>query len=252
MAVKTRIALPLALAIALAWIAAWAYAASADARSIRWSGHTWIIRHSRGHANPGKNLWGGGPRNVRVQTDGSLRLAISHGRATELGGPSLGYGRYRWVVRSRLDSFDRWPVFALYTHDPTRRSPYGEQDLEIARWGSPSTAPIQAGSYVSWLDHKRAAYGWWTLSLSPPYTLDILWSVGRVDFSAQDALGVRLLSVSIPTTDSGRRIAPRMAYWLYPGKHGNTGGKLTRKRRFDKHPSIVLNSFRFTPLDKLS
>ena len=57
-------------------------------RKLNWSGYTWKVRVAK-QENPGNNAWGDSTRNVRVQSDGSLRLGITTGKpwkSVELAG----------------------------------------------------------------------------------------------------------------------------------------------------------------------
>ena len=78
-------------------------------RKLSWSGYTWKVRLAK-RENPGKNTWGDSAKNVRVQSDGSLRLGITTGRtwkSVELAGVrNLGYGRdfVRRIIDERIRS----------------------------------------------------------------------------------------------------------------------------------------------------
>ena len=89
-----------------------------------WSGYTWKVRLAK-RENPRKNTWGDSTKNVRVQSDGSLRLGITTGRtwkSVELAGVrNLGYGRYRWVIDTDLSN--RSNVVALFVRDMARPPP---------------------------------------------------------------------------------------------------------------------------------
>jgi hypothetical protein len=68
----------------------WIQPASAETyrRKLSWSGLEWKVRLAK-RENPGKNAWGDSPANVRVRSDGSLRLAITTGhdwRSVEVAG----------------------------------------------------------------------------------------------------------------------------------------------------------------------
>ncbi|HMS61499.1 MAG TPA: hypothetical protein PKD63_04400 [Solirubrobacteraceae bacterium] len=209
-------------------------------RSFPWSGYRWQVRLATGE-DPGHNDWGDSARNVRVRPDGTLRLAIvrdgSKRRSVELATVRrLGYGRYRWVVGSKLGRLDHFSVLALFTNDTVHRAPYGEQDFEFTHWGNAGAPP---GWAVSWSQRVKAFDGF-SLSNLAPYTIDITWRLSVVRFHMRDGGGVVLYDVTRPMLSNGRFMAARMSYWLFPG--------------FPREllpPPVIVRDFEFTPLSRL-
>jgi hypothetical protein len=215
----------------------WAQTASAETykRTVKWSGHTWKVRVAK-QENPGNNAWGDSTRNVRVQSDGSLRLGITTGKpwkSVELAGVRrLGYGRYRWVVNS--DMSNPANVFALFVRDMAVSSAsHGEQDIEFARW---SPYDVNAGWFVSW--SKRAkAYDNFPVTNRAPYVVEITVKRRSVHFFVRDADGTVLLDRTVTGRTTSKLLFPRMSYWLLP-----------QSTRQQAPPPVIVKSFSFKRL----
>jgi hypothetical protein len=215
----------------------WTQSASAETykRKLNWWGYTWKVRLAK-RENPGKNAWGDSRKNVHVQSDGSLRLAITKGRpwrSVELAGVrKLGYGRYRWVVNSDMSNPSN--VFALFVRDMAVSSASrGEQDIEFARWNPNDLYP---GWFVSW-SKKLKAFDSFPVTDRAPYVVEITWRRRSVRFSVRDAGGTVLLDHTVSARTTGRLLYPRMSYWLLPSSP-----------RGATPPPVIVDSFRFTRL----
>ena len=216
---------------------AWTQPASAETykRKLSWSGYTWKVRLAK-RENPGNNAWGDSLANVRVQRDGTLRMAITTGRpwkSVELAGVRrLGYGRYRWVVNTDLS--DPSNVLALFLRDMgVSSASRGEQDIEFARW---SPYDINPGWYVSWTKKGRI-FGSFATTSQAPYTVETTWRRRDVRFYVRDAGGAVLLDRTVRQRTTGKLLYPRMSYWLLPASPRDVAP-----------PPVILDSFRFTPL----
>jgi hypothetical protein len=215
----------------------WTQSASAETykRKLTWSGYTWKVRLAK-RANPGNNAWGDSTKNVRVQGDGSLRLAITKGRpwqSVELAGVRrLGYGRYRWVVDTDLSNPSN--VVALFVRDMAVSSASrGEQDIEFSRWYH---AELNPGWFVSWTKRKKVFDSFPTTNRAP-YVIEITWRRRSVRFFMRDADGTVLLGRTVRARTRSRLLYPRMSYWLLP-----------ESSRDVLPPPVILDSFRFTRL----
>lgn len=209
-------------------------------RFFSWSGYRWQVRLAT-NEDPGMNDWWDSTSNVRVRRDGALRLAItragSRRRSVELATVRrLGYGRYRWVVGSKLGNIDAHSVFALFTSDAVHRAPYAEQDVEFARWGQEQGPP---GWTVSWSQRFKSVSSF-AVSNAAPYTVAITWRRTGVHFHLRDATGLIIHDVTRPVVANGRFMVSRMSYWLYPG--------YPRDRL---PPPVIVRDFDFIPLDRL-
>jgi hypothetical protein len=212
-------------------------AASAETykRKLTWSGYTWKVRLAK-RENPGNNTWGDSAKNVRVQSDGSLRLGITTGRtwkSVELAGVrNLGYGRYRWVVDTDLSNPAN--VLALFVRDMAQSSAsHGEQDIEFARW---NVNDVDPGWFVSW-SKKRKTFSSFPTTNRAPYVVEITMRPRSVRFFVRDADATVLLDRTVHSRTKGRLLQPRMSYWLLPNSPRDTAP-----------PPVVLDSFRFTRL----
>jgi len=202
-------------------------------RTLTWSGYTWKVRLAK-RENPGRNAWGDSTKNVRVRSDGSLRLAITKGhtwRSVELGGVRrLGYGRYRWVVDTDLSNPSN--VVALFVRDMAVSSAArGEQDIEFSHWYHPDLDP---GWFVSWTKQKKVFDSFPTTNRAP-YVVEITWRRRSVRFFMRDADGTVLLERTVRARTRSRLLYPRMSYWLLPGSS-----------RAVAPPPVILDSFHFT------
>jgi hypothetical protein len=202
-------------------------------RKLSWSGYTWKVRLAK-RENPGNNTWGDSRANVRIQRDGTLRMAITKGRhwkSVELAGVRrLGYGRYRWVVNTDVSNPSN--VVALFVRDMAVSSAArGEQDIEFARW---SPYDIDPGWFVSWTKGRRIFDSFATTSKAP-YTVEITWRRRNVRFYVRDGDGTVLLDRTVSARSTGKLLYPRMSYWLLPASPRDVAP-----------PPVILDSFRFT------
>jgi hypothetical protein len=153
---------------------------SAPSPSLRFSGYEWRVRDapsSRG----GKNFYD--PKNAWTDRSGVLHLRIAQpsGKWTcaELSlTRSLGYGTYSFVVRdtSRLEPA---AVFGMFTWDYSGTDQnYREVDIEISRWGDPSSKNAQ---YVVQPYYVPANVARFTAP-SGTLTHSFRWEPGRLSF----------------------------------------------------------------------
>lgn len=216
-----------------------ALAADRYERSFHWSGSQWFVRSTTGRANPGLNRWDDTRNNVRVRSDGKLRINISKGRAVDIVGPPVGYGRYRWIVDTDLSTVDPFRVVAFFVHGTA-----GEQDIEFSRWGNPLlTTP---GTWVAWRKNVRLGFDFFAVSPLTPYTIIIDRKVGMTRFAVRDRTGASLLDTTFPSTGDGRHIAAHMSYWIYPGSQARPEPFTSAT----KHPPVIIRSFRYTKLKR--
>lgn len=221
----------------VALLASTAQAADRYERSLRWSGYRWLVRSTTGRSNPGLNRWDDTRNNVRVRSDGKLRINISKGRAVDVVGPPAGYGRYRWIVDTDLSTVDPFRVVAFFVHGTA-----GEQDLEFSRWGNPLlTTP---GTWVAWRRNTRLGFDFFPVTPSTPYTLIIDRKVGMTRYAVRDGTGATLVDTTFPTTGDGRHVAAHMSYWIYPGSQARPEPFTSATR----HPPVIIRSFRYTKL----
>ncbi len=117
-------------------------------RVLEFSGYLFSTKDfGRGTAGPGPNYWSGDEKNVRVDENGSLHLAITQDpkdpsiwySSEIISKRSFGHGRYTFVVEVDLPNFDARAVLGLFTWDATRpeaRPHYNSEiDVELSYWG---------------------------------------------------------------------------------------------------------------------
>lgn len=118
------------------------------------AGHTWRVKNA--FQGPGPNLFSDSTQNASVLGDGSMLLGIDRPNSTwrcsevVLEDP-LGYGRYRFVTRGRVDRLDPnivfglfiWEYVSCYAADVMWWNPPNEFDIEFSRWGDPNAWPAQ-------------------------------------------------------------------------------------------------------------
>jgi hypothetical protein len=222
-----------ALVASLALI--WAQPASAERykRKFTWSGYTWKVRLAK-HENPGNNTWGDSSGNVRVQSDGSLRMGITTGRtwkSVEFATTrTLGYGRYRWVIETDLSNPSN--VFGLFVRDlAVSSAAHGEQDIEFARW---NVNDVNPGWFVSWTKRMKT-FGSFPTTNTAPYVVEITVRRRSVRFYVRDGAATVLLDRTVRSRMKGRLLQPRMSYWLLPDSPRDAAP-----------PPVIVDSFRFT------
>lgn len=231
---RAALAIALAVIVVVSGAAPAAQAADRYNRFFNWSGYRWAVRSTKHPATPGPNLWGDSRGNVRVRGDRALRLNIFKGRAVEIVGPPTGYGSYRWVVESDLNSVDPFRVVAFFVHGDR-----GEQDLEFSRWGDPLLTTV--GSWVTWRKRTRLGFGLFAVRSAVRYTVIIDWRVGATRFTVRDATGAALVDTTVASVGGGRHTAPRMSYWLYRGH----AGSVNPYGAAAVHPPVIVRSFRY-------
>lgn len=110
-----------------------------DAKTLNFAGRLWMVRPT-GDGSPGPrsylNHWC--EENAWVDSSGQLHLRIDNRNgkwccAEVSSDDELGFGRYEWYVKGRIDKLDRNVVLGLFPYlGPARRN---EIDIETAAWG---------------------------------------------------------------------------------------------------------------------
>jgi hypothetical protein len=197
-------------------LAAAAFPATASARMLEWSGHSWEVRSS-GFGTPGPNQWSDSPENVRVEGSELVlsiaRDALGRWTSAEVANRAhLGYGTYRWVVNSDLSALDASEVLGMFTYGGTAPS-NNEIDFEPSHWGNTAWP---SGSATVWQDAAggRRQTRSFHYTDRPPYTHELVWRPGAIDLRVTDGAGTRLLDwpvrqgVPVPSSE-----VPMINYW---------------------------------------
>ncbi|MCF3639164.1 glycoside hydrolase family 16 protein [Rhizobium sp. TRM95111] len=226
-------------------------AASAVAKTLRFSGYDFVVR-AAGKGGPGPNNWD--PANAWLDKQGRLHLKLDKrgGRwfaAEVYTKKRLGFGTYEFKVSGRVDKFDRNVVLGLFNYPPADvgEDTTNEIDIEFARWGRKTNA---IGNYSIWpaesgVDYTTKSFDF-TLNSGAASTHSFDWRSRAIDFLSRE--GHR--------TDKGRVIhrwtfAPKqyrkripqdpmplhINLWAFQGTPPSDG----------KPVEIVIDSFRFTP-----
>lgn len=117
--------------------------APSDARTLQFSGYEWRTRQTP--SDPGGTHNDYDPANAWTDDHGYLHMRIAgtpgHWTCAEVNlTRSLGYGSYSFVVRD-VSQLEPSAAFTMLTWDDT--GPQREMDMEISRWGEPTSKNAQ-------------------------------------------------------------------------------------------------------------
>lgn len=205
--------------------------ASASARTIEFSGHTWEVRASGGLAGPGPNIFSGATKSVWVDSTGALHLKIRKEKGKWLSAEVfsqqfLGRGTYSWTVQSTVSNLNPRAVLGLFSYS----SDTSEIDVEVARWNNPFD-PTNAQFTVQ--PYFNDGNIWRFTTPSGPTTYGFDWGASTIDFSGP-AGPWQYSGPDVPVFDDHRA---HMNLWLFQGKPPTDGREV----------EVVLRSFSFTP-----
>jgi hypothetical protein len=147
-------------------------------KTLRFSGYEWEMRQVASDRGGTRNLYDAS--NAWTDDRGFLHLRIRKKEnewttAEVILKRSLGYGSYRFVVRD-ISHLEPAAVFSIFTWDDT--GPPREMDIEISRWGEPSTKNAQYVVQPYYVPANAVRF------MAPLGTLTHLmrWDPGRVYF----------------------------------------------------------------------
>ncbi|HYM11715.1 MAG TPA: hypothetical protein VEU62_13350 [Bryobacterales bacterium] len=222
--------------------------ASAQTRSIGFSGYTWYVKTSSGRVGPGPNYFSDSSNNVWVDAQGQLHLKITHsGRkwycSEVLLASSYGYGTYRFYLNTPVDNLDPSVVLGLFTWSDDPAYNHRELDIEFSRWG---VAGNQNAQYV--VQPYNVAgnlYRWQEPSALAQTTHSFQWLSSSVFFQSllgyfqpppatNTVINQHTFTQGVPVP--GGEVC-HMNLWLYQGR-----------APANKQPAeIVVNRFEFAP-----
>ena len=208
---------------------------------IVFAGRQWQVKHSVDQVGPGPNVFTSD--NVRVDRRGRLVMRIdqSNGvwRSSEVVlDESLGYGTYRFRVRSSLDDLDPNVVLGLFTWSDEPEQHNREIDIEFSRWGNPDSR-TNAGYTVQPYDAVGHQHSW-ALATRRATEHEFTWRTGSVTFRSFDRRGRQLASwtfddaASVPDPATAQ---VRINLWLFRGAAPTDGDPV----------EVVIGDFSFTP-----
>lgn len=125
--------------------AAFACAAGGEPQRFSFGGYDWTVKTSERPTAPQNNRFGPLGKNVAVDRDGTLILAIEKGddgawrSAEAILGKSLGYGVYEFRTATRWDRLDPSVVAGFFTWDVKGSGARREMDIEFSTWGGALT-----------------------------------------------------------------------------------------------------------------
>lgn len=205
------------------------------------SGRTWRIKASSVPVGPGPNVFSDAPGNVWVDDIGRLHLRITQRGGSWLAAEvvlddSLGYGRYRFSLDSRVDRFDAGVVVGLFTWSDASDLNHREIDIEFGRWadapgrnGRYTVAPANQPGHGHAFDHGKAA----------ATVHEFRWSATEVSFRSATTFGMTIDRWSYRGADipSPGDEHTRINLWLQGGVPPSDGEEV----------ELVLSSFSFAP-----
>jgi hypothetical protein len=204
---------------------------SAEGKTLQFSGYEWEVK-TGANLGPGPNNWD--ERNAWVDQRGLLHLKLSNrdGKwscAQVSMKDRLGFGRYQFWTKGRIDQLDPNVVFGLFTYPPPDVGPDGthEIDVEFARWGQ-SSAPN--GNYTVWPAKPGVARSSHRFNFhldDDATTHRFFWTRTSVLFQSlrghrddnQNQLAAWLFVPANPTSQLGRKALPvEINLWLFNGQ----------------------------------
>jgi hypothetical protein len=215
--------------------------------TIQFSGYTWNVKNS-GTAKwgPGPNYWNGA--NVWVDANGWLHLKLSKnadgswscGEVSTT--QSLGYGTYQWKIEGAVNALDKNVVLGLFNY--SGNDGYDEMDVEFARWGNASNAPLNYTVYP-------AAVGKPTFHTAQNFTLSGTYTTHRFIRSSNSVVfkslhghvdnDANLFATATckapPYSVSALAMPVYMNLWLFQGMSPSNGSNV----------EIIIHEFKYIP-----
>ncbi len=225
---------------------------AAEPTPLKFAGLEWTVKHGPA-MGPGPNTWD--RRNVWVDDQGRLHLRIARrdGKWTcaELSTTQrLHFGTYEFQTLGRLDQFDANVVLGLFNYPPrdVGVDTTHEIDIEFARWGR-ADAPV--GNFTMWPvkdELKQTSHTFDVRLEDSVMTHRFDWQRDRITFVSQQGGAdgspqpiSRWQFDRQPVADyiSSAPMPLHLNLWLFQG----------RAPTDEKEVEVVIESFRFRPLD---
>lgn len=234
-----RIALTLGLALVL--LTPVSGAEAAGGRTVGFAGSSWAVKASTGVVGPGPNVFSDSPDNVWVDAAGQLHMRITNRdgqwRSAEvILDRSLGYGTYRWTLASPVGRLDPNVVLGLFTWSDDAAYNHREIDIEVARWGNPTSADNAQYVVQPW-DRSGNLVRFVQPDVSPT-THEFTWTQKSVSFRSATATGQTISAYTYrgPDVPKAGNERTRMNLWLNGGSAPTDGAEV----------EVVLSGFTFT------
>jgi len=201
----------------------------------------WKVKASTEPVGPGPNFFSDDPENVWVDAVGRLHLQITHRagrwRAAEvILDHSLGHGRYRFSVASRIERLDSNVVLGLFTWSDNPDFSNREIDIEFGRWAD---APSRNARYTVQPADRPGHGHAFVQPRGAPTTHEFRWTPGEVSFLSATTIGMTIKRWTyrgddVPIAGDERT---RINLWLQGGAPP-TDGEATE---------VLVSRFAFTP-----
>lgn len=217
---------------------------------IVWQGQTWTARQSPvARLGPGGNYWLATPQTVFTDASGALHLVASkvagtwYSVALQTTKNNYGYGTYRFVVNTPMDSLDPNAVVGMFTYNAKVFPSRQEADVELSRWGQPAPTAHNA----QWVVQPWQAAGH-MLPFSVPrttaMTYEFTWKPNVLTFRAR-----------VGSAANGRIVNTWRTTKALPG-NAQSGTQVHLNLWFQRHippynglnQEVVFQSFSYTPL----
>jgi len=197
---------------------------------ISFSGYDWIIKASETPVGPGPNYFSNSHENVWLDEENNLHLRINREGnrwlcAEVICKEHLGYGKYIFYIKSRIDQLDKNVVVGLFTWDslaPTRF--YSEMDIEFSTWGNSRGENAQ---YVVQPSSTPGHLERFNLQLNGNNSTHIIdWAPAEVSFQSihghynsppSDGFLIHSWKYTGNNIPAAGKENPRIGLWLYKG-----------------------------------
>lgn len=220
-------------------------------RIISFSEYNWIVKQCEATIGPGPNYFSDNTSDVWVDESDELHMKITYrsGKwycSEVIADTSLGYGKYVFYVKSRVDSLDQNAVLGLFTWDecapPEPPYNYREIDIEFSRWGE-AQSDTNAQYVVQPWDTPGNRHKF-IIDMDTCTTHMFEWKEDCIEFqsyygcsstpSPEDLIESWIYTGSdIPTPDKEN---PRINLWLFNGVPPSDGEDI----------EIIIKGFEFT------
>ncbi|MBK8976869.1 MAG: hypothetical protein IPM29_13200 [Planctomycetes bacterium] len=165
-------------------------------RVVSFAGLDWAVKDAPSPVGPGGNPFSSDPRDVQVDAQGRLHLAVVYRNgvwtsAEVMSVDHLGYGTFWFTTESELEDLDPNLTFGAFTWDPygddptIPRWPNREIDFEDSRWGQPgdpTTSQVVVQPYD--VPGNLLRFTLPDLAAAPTVTRALTWQPDRVEFLA--------------------------------------------------------------------
>ena len=201
-------------------------ATAAGPRNIEFAGILWGLRQTSGPVDPGPNTFSNAEDQVWVDEGGRLHLRLQKRdgiwTASELmAKKDAGYGIYRFDVEGSIRDLDPNIVFGFFSWDQNFPPYFREIDIELSRWGNPSTLP---GWFTVQPYDKPGNQHSFDLPKAATYTFELRWEPGLASFSCEaDGNVVSTWRFAGEVPEPGRARL-RINLWLFRGKEPDKPG----------------------------